>query len=157
MRKRLFSILTALVALSLMTAPAFAGAKGHLNGPVTFSLGESLTASGVLAGYGNIDVIVELKGFGIGEATCTNKGGNDAPGQNPLQVEVSGTQEISASLIENGSAPFYVVTDAPPFPSAREAGCPNNNWKVTDLFVFWTHAVIAVTDALSGELLLRQE
>ena len=157
MHKRLFSILTALVALSLITAPAFAGPKGHFNGPVSFSLGESLTASGVLAGYGNIDVIVELVGSGIGEATCTNKGGNDAPGQNPIQVEVSGIQEISASLIENGSAPFTVVTDAPPFPSAREAGCPNNNWKVTDLFVFWTNAVITVTDAVSGEVLLRQE
>ena len=155
MRKRLFSIVTALVALSLMTAPAFAG-KGHFNS-ISFSLGESLTASGVLAGYGNIDVIVALVGSGTGKATCTNKGGNEAPGQNPITVQVSGIQEVSASLIENGSAPFHVVTDAPPMPSAREAGCPNNNWKVTDLFVFWTSAVITVTDAASGEVMLRQE
>jgi len=155
MRKRLFSILAALVALSLMTAPAFAG-RGHLKG-VSFSLGESLTASGELAGYGNIDVIVALVGSGTGIATCTNKGGNEAPGQNPIKVTVSGIQEVSASLIENGSAPFYVVTDAPPMPSAREAGCPNNNWKVTSLWVNWTSAVITVTDAASGEVLLRQE
>src|SRR3989304_1500502 len=115
MHKRLFSILAALVALSLITAPAFAG-KGKLNGTVSFSLGGSLTASGVLVGYGNIDVIVALVGSGTGTATCTNKGGNEAPGQNPIDVNVSGIQEISASLIENGSAPFTVVTDAPPFP-----------------------------------------
>ena len=156
MRKRLFSILTTLVALSLMTVPVFAG-RGHFVGAVSFSLGESLTASGVLAGYGNRDALVELVGSGIGTATCANKGGNEAQGQNPIQVEVSGIQEVSASLIENGSAPFTVVTDAPPMPSAREAGCANNNWKVTDLFVYWDYARITVTDAASGEILLEQE
>jgi len=148
------ALVSALVVISLTTSPVFAG-RGHFLGSVTFTSG-SLNASGTLAGLGNRDVLVTLEGSGIGTATCTNKGGSQAPGQNPIQVDVSGVQTIVASLIDNGSAPFFVATDAPPMPSAREAGCPNKNW-VTSLFVSWTSAVITVSDALTGGIVLRQE
>jgi len=155
MRRIRIAVVSALIVISLTTSAVFAG-RGHFTGSVIFTLG-SLNASGTLAGLGNRDVLVTLEGSGIGTATCTNKGGSQAPGQNPIQVDVSGVQTIVASLTDNGSAPFFVATDAPPMPSARAAGCPNNNWKVTSLFVSWTSAVITVSDALTGEIVLRQD
>ena len=147
-------ILAAGLAIALPVAAVFAG-NVHLNGDVTFSKG-SLTASGVLAGLGNDDVNVILVGSGMGTATCRNKGGNVAPGQTPIQVEVSGLQSIPATLFENGSTPFSVTVEDPPWPTAREAGCPNRNWSVVAFTVSWTGAVITVESLATGEILLEQ-
>jgi len=99
-----------------------------------------------------VDVI--LTASGIGMATCMNKGGNEAPGQNPIQVNVTGIQAIQADLIENGTTPFSVTVEDPPPPTAREAGCPNGNWRVTSFFVAWTSATITVKVAGTDVVLL---
>lgn len=155
MRRKLISILSALVVLSLSATAVYAGAA-HFVGSVSFGI-SSLVASGKLAGLGSGDVTVILEGSGTGIATCTNKGGTEAPGQNPVAVSVVGIQSIPKTLIKNGSTPFEIETEDPQPPTAKVAGCPNNKWKVTSFFVFWTSAIITVKTADTGDILLRQE
>ncbi len=147
-------ILAAGLAVVLPVAAVFAG-NVHLNGSVNFAVG-SLTASGVLAGLGHDDVNVILAGSGTGTATCRNQGGNEAPGINPIQVEVSGLESIPATVFENGSTPFSVTVEDPTWPTAREAGCPNKNWSVVDFSISWTGAVLTVESVTTGEILLEQ-
>jgi len=150
--RTLIPILSIMVVIGLTASAVFAG-NVHIRGEVNFGLG-SLTASGTLAGLGNQDVDVTLTASGIGTATCMNKGGNEAPGQNPVFVEATGLESIPAVLFENGSTPFSVTVEDPPPPTAREAGCPNGNWRVTSFFVAWTSATITVKVAGTDVVLL---
>jgi hypothetical protein len=154
MRRKILSIVSVLLILSISASTAFAG-NVHLSGSTSFSFG-SLIADGTLAGLGNTDVNVILQGWGTGVATCTNKGGTSAPGQNPIQVSVQGIESIPATLTQNGTTPFHVETADPTPPTAKQAGCPNSNWQVTSFFVYWTSARITVEDT-SGVVLLQQD
>jgi hypothetical protein len=113
---------------------------------------EALIAQGSIAGLGSSNVVVKLEGTGVGTATCTNPGGTQAPGQNPISVTVSGS--TSVLVTDNGSAEFYLQTAAAAQPSTKQAGCPNGRWSVTGLAVDWTRAVVTVTDANTGKVLL---
>jgi hypothetical protein len=97
--------------------------------------GLSLNVAGALAGLGNEDILVTLSATADVTSTCTNQGGNMAPGQNPAEVTVSGSQSIPASEIKNGNVSFNVTTVSPATPIACAPGCPNPNWRqdITDL------------------------
>jgi hypothetical protein len=135
---RISLALVPLLAFSIaLTAPNAVASSVHFkNPPSTFTdLGLTLNASGQLSGLGNGDVLVKITATADPTATCTNQGGNEAPGQNPASVTVSGTQSIPASEIKNGNTPFSTTTDPPAQPTAKEAGCPSSNWtaRITDL------------------------
>jgi uncharacterized membrane protein len=157
MRKQIFSFLSILMVISLLTTTASAGGSVKLSG-VSFSLG-SLIANGTLTGLGATDVKVILDASGIPLVTCTNQGGNQAPGQNPPKVSAMGLQSLFGNdpVRKNGKSPFGVETDDPaPFVNAVEAGCPNNNWTATIDFVFWTNATITVK-SLATDAILRTQ
>jgi hypothetical protein len=124
--------------LSLTVGVALA-ASVHLkppNRPPVFSDGGlTLTSSGALAGLGNGDVLVTLTAQADVTATCANQGGNQAPGQNPAPVSVSGAQAIPESEIKNGNVGFSVVTLPPVTPIPGAPDCPNPSWReaITDL------------------------
>jgi hypothetical protein len=144
------SVLAALVLAIVLVQTAGAG-KFHFNS-VNLGIG-SLVLTGQLAGLGNEAGEVTLTGFGTVKALCENKGGQQAPGRNPIKMNVQQTEVFV--LNENGQTQVKVTAQDPslseikPSPTPKQAGCPNGNWKVTGIIdgsTDWTAAKVVVKD-----------
>lgn len=160
MRKQLKYFLLILLALSIAALPAYAAISG------VFSFGRgSLILTGVIRGLGNTtrnDVVTVLTGTATVYAECVNKGGNVAPGRNPLQLSVT-VQSDPLQADSNGNASVYIriadpatISPAPISPTPKEAGCPNGNWTVRGLqngSARWQSARVVVLRNGSTELL----
>ena len=119
--------------------------KGGANAEPSFrDNGLTLSASGELSGLGNGDVLVSLTARANVASTCTNHGGNQAPGQNPAPTTVLGSQAIPEEEIKNGNTPFSVGTKAPTTPIPGAPGCPNPNWTESIDDLAFTSATITV-------------
>ena len=156
MKKKILSILTILVLVTLLSSNASAGGNVGL-GRVVFSQG-SLVAEGTFTGLGGYKqgVTVELAAIGDPVVSCTNQGGTRAPGQNPAQVSAVGDQFIGPQLItKKGTAPLDVTAEAGPI-TGTQGGCPNDNWTAQIDFVYWTEATISVFDVATNDLLLQR-
>ena len=143
-------ILTAAIAVSAQSVHLKGGANSE---PNFIDQGLTLNAAASLAGLGNGDVLITLTAQADATSTCTNQGGNQAPGQNPAEVTVSGSQSIPEEEIKNGNVAFNVTTVAPVTPIPGAPGCPNPNWRqdITDLS--FTSATITVEQP-AGSLVL---
>ena len=128
MRRITISLLTLVALTSTAMVAVWAASPHYKKGPTVVDNGLTATATGTLAGLGNGNVIVTLSfPNATGTTTCTNKGGNQAAGQNPATpAAVSGSQLITK--VKNGTVSFVVTTDAPENPTSEAAGCPNGNW-----------------------------
>jgi len=157
MKKKLYTLLTALLITVLSTSPVFARGAIKLTG-IVFDLG-SLIASGYAGGLGNTDVTIVLDAAGIPAVTCTNNGGNDVPGQSYPKVSATGQQTLLGNdpIRKNGKSAFFTETDDPETISWDEAGCPNSNWTGHIDFIFWTQAKISVYDTATNVLLSAQD
>ena len=132
-------------AVALIAVPILYAANVHFKRNPTFTdLGTTLQACFSLAGLGNQDVTITLQSDGTATTFCISPGGNRAPGQNKTPVQSSGQISIPSTEIKNGNLTACVTTQAPPTPSPREAGCPNNNWSTELEGVDFTTARIIV-------------
>ncbi|MEO7298920.1 MAG: hypothetical protein ABI042_10145 [Verrucomicrobiota bacterium] len=102
---------------------------------------------------GNEDVTISIATTGTAKTTCTNPAGNSAPGIDKKDLGGSTTQTFKATEIKNGTLSACVTTAAPTI-SAKEAGCPNNNFTATISDVDFTSATITVTQG--GQIVLQQ-
>jgi len=145
-------------ALILFIASPASASSVHLKGganaePSFFDGGLTLSASGELSGLGLGDVLVSLTAMADVTSTCTNQGGNQAPGQNPAPLTVTGGQAIPEDELKNGNTPFDVMTEAPVTPIPGAPGCPNTNWTESIDDLAFTHATITVEQPV-GTLVL---
>lgn len=149
MRRRSIVFLSVLLVVGV-TASVAVAASVHLKGgrnaePAFTDNGLSLTASGALSGLGNADLTVTLSSSDAEvTSTCTNQGGNAAPGQNPAPLDVLGSQAIPAESVINGNVAFNVTTEAPASTIEGAPGCPNSNWTETIDDLAFTNATIIV-------------
>ena len=153
--RRSFIVAAALLALASMVPAALAANVHFVKGPTFTDNGTTLTTTGKLAGLGNEDLKITLDITGIAtKITCTNPGGNQAPGQNKPGVTASGSQTITANEIKNGSVNIRVTTLEPAQLTPRQAGCPNNRWTATIDDVSFQTAKITVVQG--GEVVLQK-
>jgi hypothetical protein len=139
MKRRIATVALVFVAFALLAQPALAQ-NPHLKGrnPVVFTDNIlTLTARVSYAGLGNFDTLQVLDATAQPTADCVNPGTGEhrPPGQNPAEVDVTGSTAVPAGDIKNGNVTISTTTTAPVTPIAGAPDCPNPNWveNITDM------------------------
>ena len=152
--RRILIVAVLAVGTALFVAPTATAQGEHFTKrgvPVCTDTGTQLQCTGELAGLGNEDLLIEVTSDALVAVTCVNRGGNEAPGQNKVLRTASGETFIAGSAIKNGRARFTTTTDPVEAPTAREAGCPNPNWRTRVASVTFSNVVLTISQG--GELL----
>jgi len=141
--------LLTLVLVLVLSAAVVTASNVHLKGgknaePSYFDHVLSLQTDGELSGLGNGDVVINMSATADVFSTCTNNGGNQAPGQNPAPLTVTGSTSIPTDEVKNGNTPFSVTTLAPDPFIAGAPDCPNPNWTEEIEDLAFTSATITV-------------
>jgi hypothetical protein len=131
--KRIVLVLVSVTALALAGVAGAQTSGAHFTQggfPVCTDTGTQLQCTAELAGLGNETVVANLTAPNATatDLLCENKGGNQAPGQNPAVPSTATGQQMILQP-KNGRANIDVSTDVPSI-SAKAAGCPNGNWRV---------------------------
>ena len=155
MRRLGTSLAVALTAVALMAGTAFAALTFHQGPTVTFN-GSTATATFNVSGLGNDPATAQLLVNGTAEYTCTNRGGNAAPGQNPQPATGASPEVNLNSSQKNGRSSVTVsaTLTAPLHIPAKTAGCPGNNWTATLNSLTVTSATLVITQ--NDELIYSQ-
>lgn len=122
--------------------------------------GPSLVGTGDALGLGNADGVIRLEANAVPIVSCTNQGGNMAPGVNLPGIVLSGEDSFGGTEISrNGKLTFGVSTPTDqigvPLPNpASTYGCPNDNWtaKIT-AYQFTSATLIALQNDKNGVLI----
>lgn len=152
MKRHIVGIVTVMIGLSIGAAVVFAANVHFKTAATSKDNGTTDTVCASLAGLGNGDLTITLIGSGTTTTSCLNPAGNFAPG-NPGDVVVSGVTTVPASKIKNGNVSFCVTTVAPTCATAKDCGCPNNNWTATVTDVDFTSLTLIVEQG--GKVVLR--
>jgi hypothetical protein len=135
-------LLAAITAMTLLTT--FAGAAlaqaGHFVGtPTCTDQGTTVECRGKVAGLGGTTFTITVEATGTASVTCTNPGGNVAPGQS-FTTTVAGTSGPFPTP-RNGQARFTVESVTP---TAPPGSCPNPMWTATVTDVAFTTATVSL-------------
>jgi len=138
MRRTITALLAALAVLALTAGSALGAVNQKGNLPVADFEGDSVTVSGGdFSGLGNIPAIATLTVDGEATYICTNKGGNAAPGQNPVPAQTGVSDPTPLTTAKNGRSTVPEITTAveePETPTAQAVGCGgkgSTSWDVT--------------------------
>ena len=140
-----------LAVLTILGGIVWAASPHYKKGPTVVDNGFTATATGSITGLGNGDVLITLDfPNATGTTTCTNPGGNRAPGQNPaVPAATSGT--VFVNNPKNGNLSFTVTTDVPPNPTPQAAGCPNGQWTAAfDNITFGSGTITVEQETFQG-------
>jgi len=152
MKKKLNSFLVAMLIAIFAISPVYAGG---VSGKVGIG---SITFEGYAYGFSRDAVTITLFGTGIPAITCHGPNGKVVPGQNPVPVQGETSASYTPTFDENGK--FAIKLEAQPniqgF-TAKQLGCPNNNWNATVDFVYWNYVKLTVTEISSGKVLWEKE
>jgi hypothetical protein len=137
-------LLAAITAMTLLTT--FAGAAlaqaGHFVGtPTCTDQGTTVECRGKVAGLGGTTFTITVTATGTASVTCTNPGGNVAPGQS-FTTTVAGSSGPFPTP-RNGQARFTVESVTP---TAPPGSCPNPMWTATVTDVTFTDATITLRE-----------
>lgn len=124
--RRSFTVALLLFAISAfaMGGLAFAANPHYVDGPYFDLDGDTVTATGSVAGLGNQDVDVVLTVQASQQVLCRNNGGNIAPGQTKF-FSASTTQENLE--VKNGRVDYEISATADPAGLDLTGAC-NRNW-----------------------------
>ena len=123
------SVVIGVLITTLAATAVLAAVTWHSGPTVTFNGDTSATASGDGSGFGNQPAVATLTVNATVTYTCVNKGGNAAPGRNPVPETSSGSADLG-NADHNGRGVFnFTVSFTPQATvSGNVAGCPNGNW-----------------------------
>ena len=149
------AVLVGLLLVALSAGAVLAAVTWHSGPTVTFTGDTSATASGDGSGFGNQPAVATLTVQATVQYTCVNKGGNAAPGRNPVPETSSGSADLG-NADHNGRGVFnFTVSFTPQATvSGKVAGCPNGNWTAEITDVSFETATITVEQG--GRTVLQQ-
>jgi hypothetical protein len=133
----------AVVCAAALAFPSLASAQaGHFVGtPTCTDEGTTVECSGKVAGLGGTTFTLLVSAEGTASVTCTNPGGNVAPGQS-FTTTTAG-QSGPFPTPRNGQARFTVETVTP---TAPPGSCPNPMWTATVTDVAFTEATVTLLE-----------
>jgi hypothetical protein len=145
MRRLGISLALSVTAVALIAGTASAALTFH-SGPTVDFNGSTATATFNVSGLGNDPATAQLLVNGTALYTCANKGGNEAPGQNPQPATGASPEVALNSSQKNGRDDVSVsaTLTAPLHINAKTAGCPGNNWTATLSSLTVTSATLVI-------------
>jgi hypothetical protein len=129
MRRLVASVPAVVMAFAMTASVVLAAVTWHSGPTVVFNGVTSATASGDGSGFGNQPAVATLTLHASVTYTCQNRGGAQAPGQNPVDATTSGSADLG-NADHNGRGTFnFTVTFSPAATvPGKSIGCPNGNW-----------------------------
>jgi len=141
MRRYLLLLAVATVG-ALAFSPAASAQAGHFVGtPTCTDEGTFLVCTGKVAGLGGTTFRIDVSASGVADVTCTNPGGQVAPGQS-FSFEGAGSTGDQLTP-RNGQFRFSLTSDDPePLPATPT--CPNDQWTPNIVDVTFTDATLTL-------------
>jgi hypothetical protein len=138
MRKLAIWGVLALMVTAIAAVPALAQSGHFVGTPTCRDIGTQLQCSGKVAGLGGTTFDIVASASGTASVTCTNPGGNVAPGQ---RFTTTSTASLGPTATpRNGQFQFRNLTSATP--TAPAGSCPNSMWTATVTDVQFTTATL---------------